>query len=259
MAELIVRREGTAGWIVFSNPQKHNAVAYEMIRALPEAISKLDRAAGLHVIGLTGDGPDFVSGVDMSELGLTRGSIGATATYNAALEDAYGAIVRCRKPVLAAIRGACFGIGVSLAVYCDLRIAADDAIFAQLAARRGLGVSYSTVKRLVDLVGPAHAAEMLYTSRRYRAAEAGAIGLVNRVVAAAGLEHELAALCQMLSENAPLSITAAKHAIRAALADPGHPDLREVQAAIDACHASEDYEEGRAAFHEKRKPKFKGR
>ncbi len=259
MAGLVVRREGSIGWIAFSNPARHNAINYEMIRALPEAVAELDRSAVLRAIVLAGEGADFVSGVDMSELGRTRGSMGATATYNAAIEDVYHAIVHCRKPTLAAIRGACFGIGVSLAVYCDLRVAAEDAVFAQLAARRGLGVSYSSVKRMVDLVGPAHTAEMLYTARRYRAAEAEAIGLINRRVAPEALERETAALAAAIAENAPLSVTAAKHAIRAALADPGHADLRDVQAAIDACHAAEDYDEGRAAFQEKRKPQFKGR
>lgn len=113
--------------------------------------------------------------------------------------------------------------------------------------------------RLVGLIGTAHAAEILYTARHLTAAEALAMGLVNRVVPAADLEQAFAELCDRIARNAPLSLVAAKLALRAASGDPGHPDLRAVQAAIDACHSSEDELEGRTAYEEKRKPRFRGR
>ncbi len=222
MAELIERRDGATGWIVFSNPAKHNAVTYEMIRGLPELVAKLDRDAAVRVIGLAGEGESFMSGTDVTEFGRTRGSVGATATYNAALAEAYSAIVNCRKPTLAAIRGACFGIGVSLAVYCDLRVCAADAVFAHLASRLALGVSYESIKRVVDLIGPAHAAELLYTARRYRAEEAQAIGLVNQVVPTEEFARHVAVLCAAIAENAPLSITAAKHGRPDSTANTAH-------------------------------------
>ena len=129
----------------------------------------------------------------------------------------------------------------------------------QPGVRLGSALSYPSTKRLVDMVGPAHAADLLFTGRRVAATEALALGLVNRAVPATELSAEFAALCAEIGANAPLSIAAAKIGIRAALLEPDQVEMREVLAAIDAAHASEDALEGRRAFAEKRKPAFRGR
>ena len=257
MAELITRREGATGWVVFSNPAKLNAVTYDMIGGLPEAIAKLERDPHVKVIALGGDGERaFISGADISQFDLIRSSSAATATYNNAMDGAYRAISSARKPTLACIRGACFGAGLSLASYCDLRVCSDDAEFAQVAPKLGLAVSYPTVRRLVHLIGPAHAADILFTGRRLGAAEALTMGLVNRVFPVAELVERYAALIADIAEGAPLSLLSTKVSIRGVL---GEADIRDVNAAADACHVSEDYAEGRKAYMEKRKPTFKGR
>ncbi len=259
MPELITRRDGAIGWIVFSNPARHNSVTYEMLRRLPDAVAGLDRDPGVRVIALTGEGADFGSGGDIHEFGTTRQSVSATETYSRATHDAYGALTGAAKPVAARIRGVCFGLSFSLITYCDLRIAADDAELAQPVARYGLGLSFASTNRLVGLVGAAHAAEILFTARHVTAAEALAMRLVHRVAPAAELDAVFAELCGRIARGAPLSLAAAKLAVRAAIGDPGHPDARTLQAAIDACHESEDALEGRTAFAEKRKPRFRGR
>jgi enoyl-CoA hydratase len=257
MPELITRREGATGWIIFSNPAKLNAVTYEMIGALPEAVGRLERDPHVKVIALGGDGEHaFVSGADISQFGAIRGSSSATATYNNAMDGAYRAISGARKPTLACIRGACFGAGLSLASYCDLRACSDDAEFAQLAPKLGLAVSYPSVRRLVHLIGPARAADILFTGRRVTGPEALDMGLVNRVFPAAELVERYAALIADIAEGAPLSLLSSKVSIRGVL---GEADMRDVMAAADACHASEDYAEGRKAYTEKRKPTFRGR
>jgi enoyl-CoA hydratase/carnithine racemase len=257
MAELITRREGNIGWIIFSNPPKLNAVTYDMMSALPEAMARLDRDPQVKVIAFGGSGMRaFVSGADVKEFGATRGSAGATATYNHAMDEAYKAVSGARKPTLASIRGMCFGVGLSVALYCDLRACSEDAEFGHQAAKLGMAISFPSTKRLVDIAGPAVAADLLFTGRRVGAAEALSLRLVHRVFPVAELESSFSALAAEVAEGAPLSLIAVKMGIRGCL---GEVDMRDVRAATEACHASEDYKEGPRAFSEKRKPNFRGR
>ena len=257
MAELITRREGHIGWVIFSNPPKLNAVTYDMMSALPEAMARHDRDPQVRVIAFSGSGMRaFVSGADVQEFGATRGSAGATATYNHAMDEAYKAVSSARKPTLACIRGLCFGVGLSVALYCDMRVCSDDAEFGHQAVKLGMAISFPSIKRLVDTIGPAGATDMLFTGRRMPASEALGLRLVHRVYPAAELEAAFAGLAAEIAEGAPLSLVAVKMGVRAALGDV---DLRDVKAATEACHASEDYKEGPRAFAEKRKPIFRGR
>jgi enoyl-CoA hydratase/carnithine racemase len=257
MPELVFRRDGPIGWIVFSNPARNNAVNYQMIVAMREMVSRVERDPQVKVIALTGEGSQaFVSGADVSEFGMARGSVSSVMTYNNAMEEAYRAINASRKPTLACVRGPCFGVGLSLALYCDMRVCSEDAQFCHTAPKLGLGVSYPSVKRLVDVVGPARASDILFTGRNIGAAEALAFGLVNRVFPAAEVEAGFLELASGIADGAPLSLLASKLSIRGTL---GEADLHDVKMASEACHASEDYAEGRKAFIEKRKPNFRGR
>jgi enoyl-CoA hydratase/carnithine racemase len=112
---------------------------------------------------------------------------------------------------------------------------------------------------LSSLVGPAFAAEILFSARRFSAQEALAMGLVNRVVPAADLEREVRELAATIADNAPLTVRAAKAALRDLQRDPAQRDVAAVQALIDACYSSDDYREGQTAFAEKRPPRFQGR
>lgn len=260
MPEMLTRRENAIGWIVFSNPQRRNAVTYEMLRALPEVLARHERDAAVRVIALTGEGSDsFVSGADYTEFAATRGSLHAASSYGQAVEASYAAFAAATKPTVARIRGACIGVGLSLAVCCDLRMAAEDAQFGHPAARFGLGVSWGSMRRLIACVGPGHSAEILLAARRYGAEEALRMGLVNRVVAVTDLEAEFADYCAGIAAGAPLTLAAAKRAIAEAMNDPAERDLKALRAMIDACNASEDYKEGLAAYAAKRAPQFKGR
>lgn len=257
---LLTRKEGAIGWIVFSNVAKHNAVSHDMWAAFPEAMRAFEADPAVRAIVITGDGEKaFISGADISQFEKARASADAQATYNAAVETAYLAPVRCAKPVIARIRGICMGGGLGLAAACDLRFAADDAVFRMPAARLGLGYNYPGIKRFVELIGPANTADIFFTARKFSAPDAQRMGFLNRMVPAAQLDQELSSFLALIAENAPLTMAEVKYGIRQAVASDAERDLDGLMRMIDACFGSEDYKEGRTAFMEKRTPAFKGR
>jgi enoyl-CoA hydratase/carnithine racemase len=260
MAELITRKEDAVGWVIFSNPAKLNAVSHDMWMALPKAIAAFDADPEVRLIVITGDGDKaFISGADISQFEKARGSAEAQAIYNRAVADAYEAPVLCSKPVVAKIRGICMGGGLGLAAACDVRIAAADAVFRMPAARLGLGYKFTGIKRFVQLLGAANTSDIFFSARKFDATDALGMGFVNRVVPVADLDSEVAAYCELLVENAPLTMAAAKFAIRQTGMDPAARELEQLARMIETCFSSEDFREGRRAFMEKRKPKFQGK
>ena len=260
MAELITRKENAIGWVIFSNPAKFNAVSHDMWMALPKAIGAFDTDPEVRMIVITGDGDKaFISGADISQFEKARGSAEAQAIYNLAVVDAYEAPVNCSKPVVAKIRGICMGGGLGLAAACDVRIASEDAVFRMPAARLGLGYNFTGITRFVQLLGAANTSDIFFSARKFGAADALGMGFVNRVVPVADLDREVAAYCEGIAENAPLTMAAAKFAIRQAGLDQGARNPEQLERMLEACFNSEDYREGRRAFMEKRKPKFQGK
>jgi len=260
VTELIIKREGGVGSIVFSNPARFNAMTDDMWKALPEALTAFANDPQVRVIVLSGDGDKaFVSGADISQFEEQRANEQARAEYNRRVEAAYVAPILCAKPVVAKIRGICMGGGLGLAAACDLRFASDDAVFRMPAARLGIGYSFTGMRRFVQVLGAANTADIFFSARKFDARDALAMGFVSRVFPAADVDREVGGYCALIAENAPLSLIAAKAAIREVLTDPATRDVGALQKLIDACFASEDYREGRTAFMEKRKAEFKGR
>lgn len=242
--------------VVINNATRHNAMTLGMWRQLADTVDHLGGRHDVRVLLLRGAGDKaFVSGADISEFEAQRSSAEGVATYDAAVERAQSALADFERPVIAAIHGICFGGGMGLALSCDLRVASRDARFRMPAARLGLGYAFKGVKRMVDLLGPTCAGELIYTARTVDAAEAQRIGLVgslhDNVIAHA---H---ALARDIAANAPLTIATAKLAIRAVL-DDDETRRAAVDAAVRACFASQDYAEGRTAFTQKRPPVFIG-
>ncbi|MFD2184535.1 enoyl-CoA hydratase [Rhodoplanes azumiensis] len=248
------------GTMTFNNPERHNAVSLEMWEAAGSILEDFANDPQVRVVVLTGaGGKAFVSGADISKFEDERASQAAYERYNAAVDRASTLLSDHPKPTIAKIRGWCLGGGVGLATCCDLRICSDNSRFAVPAAKLGLGYAYKGLKKIVDLVGPAYAKEILYTARQFTAAEAHGMGLVNRVVAADDLDAYVQDYAVTIAGNAPLTVAAAKVAVGEATKPDAERDLTRCEAMVNACFASQDYVEGRRAFMEKRKPDFQGR
>lgn len=260
MPEILTRRDGPVTTLLISNPARMNAMSRDMWNQLAQGIEQADADPSVRVIVLRGDGDkSFVSGADISQFESMRANADAQAEYEKAVNAGYGAPTRCSKPVIAAIRGICIGGGLGLAAACDVRICSDDTIFRMPAGRMGLGYSPSGVRRFVALIGAAHTADLFLSARKFGAAEAQRIGFVSQVHPKAQFDEAVQAYIQMVAENAPLTLAAAKFSIREAISDPGHRDPERALAMVQACFNSQDYREGRTAFMEKRTPNFQGR
>ena len=257
---IICTREGAIGRIVFNNPERHNAMSYDMWVAGEAAIRTLAEDGETRVIVLTGAGDKaFVAGADISKFEKERGSAGAIEEYNAAVARFQDTLAAVALPTIAMIGGYAIGGGLAISICCDIRIASDDSRFAIPAARLGLGYAMPGVAKLMEVVGPAFAKEIFFTARQFDAAEALTMGLVNRVVPRAQLRATVDDYTARISENAPLTIRAAKAAVTELVKPESQRDGARVDALVDACFHSEDYQEGRRAFMEKRKPAFQGR
>src|SRR5439155_12693894 len=153
----------------------------------------------------------------------------------------------------------CLGGGMQVAMAADIRIASDNSQFGIPAAKLGIAYGYDGLRHLVSLVGPSWARLIMYTGMKIDAAEALRIGLVDRVLPDAELWNATMEIARTISGNAPLAIQAAKITIAQVLKDPDKRDMDAIRRIGIACMDSEDFREGRRAFMEKRKPRFRGR
>jgi enoyl-CoA hydratase/carnithine racemase len=245
--------------LLIDNGSKRNAFDLDMWRALPPLFAAIDAAPEVRVAVISGaPGLPFCSGADISEFSTVRATSAGGRAYEEANVEAFQAISACSKPTIAAISGFCMGGGMGIASACDLRVAQEGAVFGIPAARLGVGYPPSAMRFVVAAVGAQRAMEMFYTARRVTAKEALEIGFLSRIFELESFEGGVDDLAETIAANAPLTLRAAKAAIRAAAQLPGAPAREECEALAKACFDSADYLEGRAAFLEKRAPKFKG-
>ncbi len=248
------------GLIIFNQPAKRNAMSVDMWTGLGEILNEFQEDSAVRVVILTGAGHKaFVSGADISQFEKQRSNADAQVEYDRLTSAGRAQLAAFPKPVIARIRGFCLGGGLGIALQADLRIAAEDSEFGIPAARLGIAYGFDMVRKLVDLVGPAHARMILYTGSRIDAAEAQRIGLINRMVSDVELSDTVIDIARTIADNAPLSVAASKVSVANAMMDPGDRDLGQMQRMMAACFDSADYREGRTAFMEKRPAKFQGR
>jgi enoyl-CoA hydratase/carnithine racemase len=246
--------------LLIDNGAKRNAFDLDMWRALPDLIARADADPETRVILIAGaPGLPFCSGADISEFSTVRATSDGGRAYEAANVAAFDAISACARPTIAAISGFCMGGGMGVAAACDLRVAQEGTLFAIPAGRLGVGYPPSAMRYVVAAVGAQRAFDLFFTARRMTAEEALDAGFLSRLIGWENYDADVAALAETIAANAPLTLRAAKAAIRAAAGLPNAAPLMECEALAAACFDSEDYTEGRAAFLEKRAPVFRGR
>jgi enoyl-CoA hydratase/carnithine racemase len=256
---MLARVEDGIGWVTFNNPERRNAVSLEMWQALGDIMEAFEADPAVRLAILQGaGGKSFVAGADISEFEQKRANAQQRYEYGAISQRGHRSLRTFSKPLIAMIHGYCIGGGLVIALSCDVRFATPKSRFGIPAAKLGLGYDHGGVVALASLVGPARAADILYSARQFDTAEAHAMGLINFVAEEADLEHRVREYAATIGSNAPLTIKAAKASLKAYLGYGSLADHKHIEAMVNQCFDSEDYKEGRTAFMEKRKPQFKG-
>jgi len=257
---LIERRDGVAT-VTFNRPEQRNAIHYEMWRGIGRLMEECGKDESVRVVVLRGAGQEcFSAGADIAEFDRWRKNSDVARQYAEVVEAALDAIATLPKPTISLITGFCVGGGCEVATATDLRIAAENSRFGVPIAKLGLLVGYREMQRLVRLVGPGAAMDLLLTARLIDAEEALRLGLVSRLVPLAEIEEAVRKLAVEVASLAPLAHRWHKQILETVLTEPRLEALTREQAQLPfACYDTADFHEGRRAFLEKRRPQFKGR
>src|SRR5207247_10210364 len=179
---IIAEKQGSIGWLTFNNPARRNAISIDMWEAIPKVLDRFEQDPQVRVIVLKGEGDKaFVSGADVSQYEKERSSAEGIRYYEEIADRVQERLQSCDKVLIAMIRGYCLGAGVNIALNCDLRLAAEDAGLGIPAAKVGRGYRASSLKNLVDAVGPAYAREVLLTGRQVSAGGGNTMAAVQRL------------------------------------------------------------------------------
>jgi len=254
MDPIILTLEPPFARLRFNRPERRNAMSRAMWLAMPKLCREIEASAALVVI-VDGAGGHFCAGADIDEFAEVYRDDAATRDYVDAIQNALNALAALDRPAIALIEGNCVGGGLALAMACDLRFCADNALLAITPARLGLLYGFAETKRLIELVGPARARDLLFSARDVPPAEALAMGLVDRVAAPETLSGAVIAYAEDLSRLSQRSIRGAKAAV-AAISGGLREENAAFRALVEQAALGEDFVEGRKAFVEKRAAKF---
>lgn len=258
-AETIFQIDAPLAFLTLNRPQARNAMTWAMYEALHEACEEVDRNDAIRVFVLRGaGGKAFASGTDISQFQLFKTPEDGVK-YERHISDTLDRLENVAKPTIAQIEGVAVGAGCAISAACDLRVATPESTFGIPIARTlGNCVTGAAYSRLVELIGPGHAKDIMYTGRLVPAAEAQAIGLLTRLVPAATIDAVVRKLATDIAANAPLTIRATKEMTRRLMAKRRitSPEAKDL---IEMCYGSEDFKEGVAAFLAKRPPQWKGK
>jgi len=261
---IVTEQKGTTGIISINNPEKKNAVNNDMLKIMGDEILKME-ADGLRAVIIKGTGDKiFCSGYDISSFPKIASDI---MNGNSELEKHDNLRMTLRSfrdigvPIIAMINGHCIGAGVDIAGACDFRYAAAGIKIKLPPARLGIVYNPEGIRRMINIVGLARAKEMFFLAQNITAEDAYSMGFLNKVLPSAELEDHVLGICDIIADNAPLSIKGMKKVFKYCLE---HQDLSkerndDTAGLILKAMNSEDAIEAFISFMEKRKPVFKGK
>lgn len=258
--DILVERDGSVATVIFNRPDQRNAISYAGWLELRRIAMALERDDGVRVVVLTGAGDRaFSAGADIKDFERYRSNSRIAEVYADAFDGTMDTIEAMSKPTISMIQGFCVGGGCELSMATDIRIAADNSRFGIPIARLGILVGYGEMRRLLNLVGPGNASYILLSGRLIDAQEAHRIGLITTLVGVEELRRRTYELAHEIAELAPLSHARNKRIRDILLRNPSGEGLTDEERRLPFTNFdSADFHEGRAAFVERRKPRFRG-
>ncbi|MGH3300481.1 MAG: enoyl-CoA hydratase/isomerase family protein [Streptosporangiaceae bacterium] len=258
---VLTNRDEHVGWVVLNRPAKRNALNTTMRSALDRALGEFGADDDIRIVVITGSPPAFCAGADLTDGQPAAGAVTPDVRHHP-LADGASPVARSlatfRKPLIAAINGPAMGGGLELALACDVRVAASSAMFGLPEVRIGSLPGSGGTQRLVRAMHPAVAARMLLSGEPISAEEALRTGLISDLVEPDQLGGFTADLARRIAANAPLSLRAMRQCLLAAREAPLSTGLELERALWIALATTHDRQEGRAAFRERRSPRFSG-
>jgi enoyl-CoA hydratase/carnithine racemase len=259
MSEYVsVEDTGRVRQIVLDRPEKRNAINHGMVLELRDAARDAFDAADIHCVVVRGEGKSFSAGIDVNQLGDIGAGAAMLRPFRRDCIELVNLLEEMSKPVIAQIQGACLGLGAELALACDMRVMAEDAMFGLPETKLGLIPDVGGSSRLPAVVGLGIAKELIMTGRSIDAAECHRIGVANRVAAAGELEEVTQELIDELLAAAPLAAGLAKRVLDGVAKPTLAASLEQEVQVQQMLVATDDFREAGAAFMEKRPPRFTG-
>ncbi|QUG41520.1 enoyl-CoA hydratase/isomerase family protein [Psychrobacillus sp. INOP01] len=253
---LYVERNGSIATLVFNRADKKNSFSLAMFKQLGELLDELEKDHQVKLLILKGaDETAFSSGADITEFLEIRFSAQKAKDYNDATLESIEKLYRFPKPTIALIKTLAIGGGLELANSCDFRFASSGSKLGITAANIGIIYNLVSTKRLVNLIGPTKAKELLYTAKLITAEEGKEIGLIDYVYPMEVLEEKCLEFAGQIIRKSSVANNGIKQVIQAII-DGDNEETKEIEELILESFSSDDYKEGIQAFLEKRKPNF---
>ena len=261
---LILQKEGNIAIIKLNRPEKLNALTKPMVeKALPSVAEELRKDKDVRVVVITGMGRGFCGGFDVADMAamgseVETNKVGARETMLEFMKCFALSLQNLEKPAIAAINGAAVGIGITLAAFCDIRIASEDSIFTMAFVKRGVVPDCGSTYILPRLMGLSKTLELMFTGDIIDAKEAERLGLVDKVVPSKDLMNVTMELAGKIAQGPPITIKLIKEAAYRGIYNSLEQQLEFETCANELCMKTEDHHEGVKAFLEKREPVFRG-